>query len=201
MLEGSVVAFTNRFITAVLSLEKRVLFWPGLSERKQIASRIFKETGFPSCIGFVDGTLIPLDTKPPWSGEDFYSRKNIYCLSAMIVCDDQKLIRYCYTEWAGSSHDARVFANSNLSRFLSRFFEGDEYLLADSAYVSTEQIVPAYKKPVNGQLARDDTAFNNLHANLRVRIEHCIGILKSRFQSLKGIRLLVTDDISVGKIS
>jgi len=182
-------------------LEKNVVFWPEEDERKEISRRIESETGFPFCVGFVDGSLIALDSKPTWNGEDFYTRKSNYCISAMFVCDDRKLIRHCYTGWAGSSHDARVYANSPLARSPRTFFSGNEYLLADSAYAPSREIVPAYKKPYNGQLSMDNTKFNSLHANLRVRIEHCIGILKARFQSLKGMRILVQDERSVQKIS
>ena len=33
--------------------------------------------------------------------------------------------------------------------------------------------------------------FNKKVANIRVRVEHCIGILKARFQSLKSLRLKI----------
>ena len=59
--------------------------------------------------------------------------------------------------------------------------------MADSAYPPARETALAYKKPAHGQLSQENPKFNFLHANLRVRIEHCIGILKARFQSLKGI--------------
>lgn len=201
ILEGSVNNFTNRFLVAILSLEKKAVFWPDAEERKEISSRIESMTAFPSCIGFVDGTLIDLEFKPTWKGEDFYTRKSRYSLSAMLVCDDQKLIRYCFTGWAGCTHDNRVYTNSSLAHSPNLFFSGDEYLLADSAYTPIRQLIPAYKKPVNGELVGDNAKFNFLHANLRVGIEHCIGILKARFQSLKGIRRVVRGKRDVAYLS
>lgn len=119
----------------------------------------------------------------------------------MIVCDDQKLIRYCFTGWAGSSHDARVFASSALSRSSRDYFSGNEFLLADSAYPVKEEVVPAYKKPTNGgDLVGDNKVFNNHLANIRVRIEHCIGILKNRFESLKGIRKTIRNKEDVARV-
>lgn len=104
--------FTKRVIVAVLSLEDRVVYWPSTEERLEISRRIETETGFPHCIGFVDGTLIPVERKPTWHGEDFFSHKHRYGINALIVCDDKMRIRMCYTGWAGSSHDARVFSQS-----------------------------------------------------------------------------------------
>lgn len=172
-------------------MEDDVVFWPTEDERQEISKRIKNDTDFPFCVGFVDGTLIPFSGKPVWQGEDFYSRKSFYCLTAMIVCDDRKMIRHCFTGYAGSSHDARVYANSDLAQNPRKFFSGEEYLLADSAYTPSREIIPAYKKPVHGEMSADNTRFNYYHSNLRVRVEHCIGILKSRFQCLKGMRVMI----------
>lgn len=160
--------FTRRFIIAVLSLERECLFWPEEDERKEFSARIKEQTGFPDCLGFVDGTLIPVSTKPGWHGEDFYSRKSNYAVNAMIVCDDQKLIRHCYVGWPGSTHDNRVYDNSALATDARRFFSGDQYLLADSAYTPSQEIVPAYKKPPGGVMSGINKKFNDAHCNLRV---------------------------------
>lgn len=185
----------------IFSLEKQTLFWPNEDEKTEIKTRIEHESGFPSCLGFVDGTLIPLRYKPSWHGEDFYSRKASYSLSCMIVCDDQKLIRHVYTGWAGSSHDARVYSNSPLGRYPDVYFGGDEYLLADSAYQTLKEVIPAYKKPVNGDLVGDNAIFNYRLSMIRVRIEHCIGILKNRFESLRSIRKVIRSSKDVARIS
>ena len=67
-------------------------------------------------------------------------------------------------------------------------FNGDEYLLADSAYQPSRTIVPALKKLPRRPLTNKETAFNKVVANLRVCNEHCIGILKAKFQSLRELR-------------
>lgn len=191
LIEGSVVNYMIRFMEAVLSLEKTTTFWPREQERNDIKRRIKMETGFPDCLGFVDGTLIPLDYKPAWDGEMFYT------LSAMIVCDDQKLIRIVYTGWSGSTHDARVFSNCPIMLNLTEYFDEKEYILADSAYPSLPNVVPAYRKTsLNGN--RENTKFNARHSNLRVRVEHCIGLLKARWMSLRGLRRVIHNQNDVG---
>src|SRR5215469_13204116 len=109
-----------------MSLEKELVFWPDATERGEISHRIRAVSGFPSCLGFIDGTLFPLEEKPGKDGEDYYSRKGKYGLAGLVVCDDQKRIRHIYTGWPGCTHDARVFENSPLALNTQQFFTGGQ---------------------------------------------------------------------------
>ena len=66
-------------------------------------------------------------------------------------------------------------------------FKSGQYLLADSAYQLSQTVIPAYKAPAAYE--RSNAEFNFRLAKSRVRNEHTIGILKSRFASLKELRL------------
>lgn len=175
-------------------MEKQAVLWPTIDEQQEIKHRILLDSGFPSCIGFIDGTLFVLENKPHLDGEDYYSRKGRYGISGLIVCDDNKRIRYIYTGWPGCTHDARVFENCALARLPEQFFVNNEYLLADSGYTPSRYIIPAFKKPPNRDLSIEENQFNYQLSNIRVRVEHCIGILKGRFQSLKGLRIMLRRD-------
>jgi DDE superfamily endonuclease len=111
-----------------------------------------------------------------------------------------KRIRYVYTGWPGCAHDARVYGNSALARRPERFFSGEEYLLADSGYTPSLRIVPAFKKPPHRSLSPEETQFNFRLSNIRIRVEHCIGILKGRFQSLKGLRLAIRGERDIKRM-
>lgn len=65
-------------------------------------------------------------------------------------------------------------------------FTPGQFLLADSAYGLSSTCIPSYKIPA----ANDpfNSLFNTYLAKSRVRNEHCIGILKSRWGSLQGLR-------------
>lgn len=93
----------------------------------------------------------------------------------------------------GSAHDSRVFALSELGTNPSKYFQGREYLLADSGYPCLPTIVPIYKCPRNRALSASKVAFNNGVSRARVRIEHVFGRIKARFQSLRGLRLDIRD--------
>jgi hypothetical protein len=176
-----------------MSLEREFVAWPGDEEKQEISHRIRAASGFPSCLGFIDGTLFPLAEKPGKDGEDYYSRKGSYGLAGLIVCDDQKRIRHVYTGWPGCAHDARVFENSPLALRTNQFFTGNQYLLADSGYTPSSTIIPCFKKLPYQGLSRDRKRFNSRVAHVRIHVEHCIGILKARFQSLKGLRLRINN--------
>ncbi|KAA1077671.1 hypothetical protein PGT21_015652 [Puccinia graminis f. sp. tritici] len=81
--------------------------------------------------------------------------------------------------------------NSRLALEPDQFFSPGEYLLADSAFVTTPTIVAAFKRPPHGKLTDEQVSFNYYLARHRVLVEHCIGALKARFQSLKGLRLRI----------
>lgn len=92
--EGSVELYTRRVIEALISLEPETVSWPNAEDRKATAARILENSGFPNCVGFVDGTLIKLATKPVKNGEDYFDRKRNYSFSVMLVCDDTKKVIY-----------------------------------------------------------------------------------------------------------
>jgi len=65
-------------------------------------------------------------------------------------------------------------------------FSQGEYVLTDSAYGLTLNCIPAYKAPAAN--LSDNTAFNYCLARSRVMSGHCIGVLKSRWASLREMR-------------
>ncbi|XP_055353546.1 putative nuclease HARBI1 [Paramacrobiotus metropolitanus] len=186
---GAIELYTTHVITALLSLMPQFVQWPDRNEKRKIKRRFFQEYGFENCVGLVDGTLVVLDSCPSMKGADYFSRKNCYGLSAMVVSDDKKRILHAFTGFPGSAHDCRVYKHSSLAQRPEKFFEPEEYLLADSGYQPDVHVVPAYKAPESN--FEENSLFNFLLAQARVGNEHCIGILKGRFQSLRGLRVMI----------
>ncbi|KAF8235112.1 hypothetical protein L208DRAFT_1258770, partial [Tricholoma matsutake] len=63
-------------------------------------------------------------------------------------------------------------------------FGTDEWMWADSAYPSETWSVSPFKKPANSELSPDQKTFNYYLSKIHIRVEHAIGLLKGRFQSL-----------------
>ncbi len=134
--------------------------------------------GFPGCVAFVDGTYVVLRYCPTIDGETFLNRKSRYAYNLMIVCDDQKRIRYVVSGWPGSVHDSSIWKSSPLAEDSDRFFLPHEFLFADSAYALDRHIIPVYRQPA--AFTRDNKHLNELVAAQRVRIEHVNGVVFAR---------------------
>ena len=137
-------------------------------------------------MGIIDGTLIKLVFRPEAYHECYYSRKCMYALNVLIICDDKKIITYYNTGWPGSTHDNRVFRNSQVFYNRVDYFSQNEYLLGDSAYSSSPIMVQPLKKQASVATLPPNHEFFNTHlAKVRISSEHCIGMLKGRFKSMR----------------
>jgi hypothetical protein len=191
--KGSVKNYVRRCVLALHEIKDDVIRWPDTNDRDAMRARL-AAYGFRHCVGIIDGTLVVLDFKPEKFHECYYCRKCCYALNVMIVCDDRKRVTYYNAGWPGSTHDNRVFRNSRLFRKREEYFRYGEYLLGDSAYSCSSIMVQSFKKfPGAASLPRDQENFNTLLAQVRISSEHCIGILKGRFQCLKRNNIKLKD--------
>lgn len=69
-------------------------------------------------------------------------------------------------------------------------FHPGEFMWADSAYSLTPHVIPIHKQPAASDPLNKqwDTAVSHI----RIRSEHCMGALKGRWSSLRGIRLSIS---------
>ena len=57
---------------ALLSLEPNYISWPTPEEHHEHAScAMVVSKGFAGCVGFIDGTAIPLERRPSYCGDFF----------------------------------------------------------------------------------------------------------------------------------
>ena len=190
----------KRMSSVLLKFKEQVLFWPESDERIEIANRIQTKFMFPNCVGITDGTLLPFELKPQLNGEDYFCRKSCYALHALITCDDTGRIRDVVIGWPGSVHDNRVWTTSDLFINRASNFAPNEYLLGDSAFQPSSVMISAFKKPRGCSYQQNHEFFNTLLAKPRVKSEHCIGILKGRFQYFKRIRALLSRKQDLQKV-
>ncbi|OWZ04612.1 hypothetical protein PHMEG_00023454 [Phytophthora megakarya] len=180
---GSVVIYTARVVSALNKVRSKWISWPSRARRHEI-SAVMAAEGFPGCVGFIDGTTLPLSQRPAVDGSSYWDRKKIYSVSMQVVCDSDKRITAVHCGCPGSCADSNVFKRMSLYRESVKYFDDSEYLLTDSAYPLLQNVLPAYKSP----FTPDNGEFNNYLAMSRVRNEHAIGILKGRWSSLRELR-------------
>lgn len=187
---GTVEKITKRVLNAIFNLRNECLYWPTAGEKKKLLANTLNE--LPNCIGYLDGTEIRLAERPCRDPDSYYSRKQQFSIKLQGVCDSQLKIRHIHVGFPGSVHDSRVFSNSSLFLNPSNFFEGEEWLAADSAYkLSSTIITPFRRNSPESEHVR--AKFNKYFSKYRVRIEHCFGRLKERFCSLKELRMRLID--------
>jgi hypothetical protein len=85
-----------------------------------------------------------------------------------------------------------VFEGTAAYKHPEWLFEGEEFAWGDSAYTLSPRIIPVYKHPAS--LEPDNSKFNTAVSRIRVRSEHCMGALKGRFQSLRGLRVNINSN-------
>jgi len=120
------------------------------------------------------------------NGEDYYTRKGDYATKGLVICDDAARITWIEVGWPGSVQDNRVWSNSEIYLGRDKYFDHKKYLLGDSAFSTSAVMIPAFKKGHNSSLSEEKRFFNTKLAKVRIKSEHCIGLLKARFQWLRG---------------
>lgn len=131
---GSIDKITLRVFDSIFSLEKEFLKWPSEEERIQLSLATYEE--LPHCVGYVDGSEIPLQERPVrnWDLTSYYSRNKQYSIKLQAVCDYKMRFRHLVIGYPGSCHDARIYNNCKLALHPTKYFSGPQYLIGDSAY-------------------------------------------------------------------
>ena len=103
--KGSIRNYILRAVDAVLSLFSQIVCWPDADEHVEISRHICDKFHFPKCVGMIDATFFGLGYKPELQGEEYFNHKQKYAINSMIICDDNRQIRYINIGWPGSVHD------------------------------------------------------------------------------------------------
>ena len=98
------------------------------------------------CVGYVNGTHLGLALKPELHGEEYWTCKQQYTISALVFIDGFRRIRNLQVGWPGSVHDNRIWKNSMVCLQKEQYFSAKQYLLRDSAFNNSTVMVSSYKK-------------------------------------------------------
>ncbi|KAI4468135.1 hypothetical protein MML48_2g00002635 [Holotrichia oblita] len=158
---------------------------------------------FRNLVGVIDGTQIQIIAPPQhheiYPAAPYYCRKGYYSINTQIVCDAQKKILNMNARFPGSVHDSAIWTSSTVRNILNnQFAAGQEnYLFGDSGYPLEPWLLTPFNNPQEGE---PEARFNNHLSMARIKVEHTIGILKSRFRCLLGHRALHCNPIRTAKI-
>nr|GAT51776.1 predicted protein [Mycena chlorophos] len=193
--KGTVGLWAKRVMTAVLRPEflAQYVRYPTDEEKADAQDWVVKHScpAFRGGWCFVDGTLVPLATRPFWYGESYFDRKSRYSLNIQIVSlPNLRIVDFSYGH-TGSAHDATAWGGTRIAANHTEFLGEKEWIWADSAYPIRSWIVSPYKAP--DRYLPDNDTFNKTVSKLRIRSEHAIGFLKGRFYSLKNLRIVIRD--------
>lgn len=188
---GTISIITKRIFKVFLRLQSDYIYWPNETERLKIISDTFDE--LPFCIGYIDGTEIKLAESPIENHTSYFSRNHIYSIKAQVVCDFKRKIRHVVVGHPGSWHDARIYRNSSLCLHKEQYFSSHQWIAGDSAYPLSTTVITPYRSNARQLDMNSRIAFNLRHSKYRVRVEHCFGLLKERFCSLKQLRMRLAD--------
>jgi len=109
-------------------------------------------------------------------------------LNIQAICDSNQSLTFVSREYPASVGNATVFCGNSFFKQPNVFFSRpEEYFLADKAYRITRRCITPYKEPLGSQEVGGYREFNLRLAAAHVKIEHALGVLKSRWGSLQRI--------------
>ncbi|XP_041961798.1 putative nuclease HARBI1 [Alosa sapidissima] len=181
--KATVSPAVRKVCLALKRFMRNFIRFPGHKPTRIIKVEFHQLAGFPNIIGCIDGTQVPIKA-PSINEADYVNRKGFHSINVQMICDASYLITNVEAKWPGSVHDARMYRECNLSNKFQRG-EFDGYLLGDRGYPCLPTLITPYPDPNPGAQSR----FNVAHSRTRVRIENTFGILKERFQCLRGLRV------------
>lgn len=173
------------------------------AEVQQKKIDFMRKTGFPGCVGCVDGTHIAI-IAPTVDNQNsallYYNQKGFYSINVQIVCDANFEIMNINTRYAGSVQDAAVWQTSEVRTLLEQRFENGDHtswLVGDQAFpLEPWLMTPFALAEADSPEARYNLAFRKAHA----LIEQCLAYLKMVFRCLHRNRTLHYSPRRAGKI-
>ena len=140
---------------------------------------------------FVDGMLVLFRHNPGLKNKDensdfFNHRKHRHGFQATTTADDMHRIIFSNSQWPSSANDARAITSLAMLNSPEEHPSGGEYLLGDSAYPCSQRLICPLtcRGRGNSRLSQHHPIFNRCLSDMRIIIEHTIGILKARLRSL-----------------
>lgn len=141
-----------------------------------ISAQFQEKCRFPGVIGAIDCTHVRIQRPRTDNPAMFVNRKGYYSLNCQMVCDSRMSFWNVVVRWPGSTHDSRIFENSNICQKLETG-ELQGTLLGDAGYACKPYLITPISRPNYPNQER----FNTSQRQARGVIERAFGLLKMRW--------------------
>ena len=136
----------------------------------------------PYVVGAMDGTHIPI-VAPRLHAADYYNRKGFHSVLLQGVVSSKCLFWDFDIDWAGSMHDANLWARTKIGQFCEVGRLSPYALVGDAAYPCRPWMLAPFKGHKDG-LSREEYHWNYAQSSTRMCIERDFGMLKGRWRIL-----------------
>ena len=156
--------------------------------------------GLPLCAGALDGTFMKIK-KPTEFGDSYFCYKRFIAIIILGCVDGRGIFTYVNAGRPGSVGDSYTYKYSTLrqniesNKWLNKvpeIIEGQSikpYLVVDSAFALSPQLMKCYDQTNPGSLSRRKRSFNYSLIRTRRVVEQAYGRLKGRWKVMDGCNL------------
>ncbi|GBP44718.1 Putative nuclease HARBI1 [Eumeta japonica] len=115
MSQQSLTNICRRVAIALASRASQFIYMPrSLEEEEEIIAGFRGICSFRNVVGAIDCTHIKIKKVGGDSAQYYINRKGFYSINVQVVCDSKLQIRDIVAHWRGSTHDSRIFRESNI---------------------------------------------------------------------------------------
>jgi hypothetical protein len=173
----------SQFCFAVKSiLLRKFIQWPSRTVMKKYAEEFENLQQIPYVVGAVDGSHIPI-VAPRLHAADYYNRKGFYSVLIQAIVSSKCLFWDFDIGWAGSMHDANLWARSDIGQYCEAGRLSPYALVGDAAYPCRPWMLAPFKGHKDG-LSREEYHWNFAQSSTRMCVERAFGMLKGRWRIL-----------------
>ncbi|KAK0142835.1 putative nuclease HARBI1 [Merluccius polli] len=178
--KNTVCRAIRKVVAALNTLLNKFVVFPSFLPAQTVKEAFYQLAGFPKLIGAIDCTHVPLNAPLGEHEADFVNRKSTHSINVQMTCDHQLMVSSVDAKWPGS----RIFRESSLGQ---QFLQGryDGVIVGDRGYACMTFLMTSYGDPQTPS----EASFNRALSTCRVKIEMTFGVMKARFNCLRGLRV------------
>ena len=181
-LSSSQQAVTEFCIALKNKLLRKFISWPSPSTMVRYAQEFQDLHQIPYVVGAVDGSHIPI-VAPRLHAADYYNRKGFHSILLQGVVSAKCLFWDFDIGWAGSMHDANLWARTEIGQACEAGKLSPYCLVGDAAYPCRPWMLAPFKGHKDG-LSREEYHWNFVQSSTRMCVERAFGMLKGRWRIL-----------------